>query len=595
MRWRSIQWKLVLVYLLLIVLAMELIGVLVLRSLEQYYLDGFAAGLQGQGQLAAGFLARYLTDKPDQAAIRSLIDDLRRQIDADIAVIDAGGAVLGRSRPGADGNADLARAEIDRALAGSTAEARDRDPVSGARRIAVAVPVRSGSRVVGAVHLAGAVERIYETLADVRRILVTASGLALLITAIAGAALAKTITGPIQEVTRRAAAMATGRFDQEIQVRSADEVGQLGAMFNHLARRLAQTLAEIRQEKSRVEAIVRHMTDGVMALDHDRRILLVNPAAAAMLGVPADALIGHRPSAILPEPVGAILEELAGADGGGRELAPPGLPRRILRVDVAALRGEDQRLSGAVLVLRDVTEQARLERMRREFVANVSHELKTPITTIKSYVETLLDGALDEPAVAQRFLSVVNEESERMSRLVSNLLQLSQLDSRQLHFDWREVDPADCARRALAKLEVAAARKDVALRLAAPPAALTVRADSDRLEQVLLNVLSNAIDFTPAGGSVSLEVRKAGPHAEIVVRDTGVGIPEEDLPHIFERFYRVDKARSRQLGGTGLGLAIARDIVTAHGGTIQASSRVGRGTTVTISIPLLASRQGVAR
>lgn len=598
MRSGSIQWKLVLIYLLLLLLALQLTGLYVLRSLEQYYLENFSQSLFDQAQVHAGFLERYMTEDTDPDAVTELAIQLQRRTGVEITVVDAEARVLGSSRtalyqPGML----LASEEITQALLGGLGEMQVRDPDSGQRRLLVSLPLRSGGSIVGAVQLGASLEDIFGTLADIRRILLTAGGVSLAVTATVAFALARTITGPIREITSRAAQIAMGDFDQHIEVRSADEIGQLASMFNYLSRRLKDTLQEISDEKSRMEAIITYMADGLVALDHRSHVILVNPAAAAMLGLTDMSLVGRHPDEVLPElGLGEVLPEVL-REGApvSRVLHLPGPSGRVLRGDFAPLRSKTHRASGIVVVLHDVTEQDRLNRMQREFVANVSHELKTPLTTIKSYIETLLDGVHAEPELANRFLGIVHAETNRMVRLVRDLLRLSELDSRAARWELGPLDVVHSVDGTLARLQVQADDKGIKMSRHADRDVPAAWADADKLDQVLLNVLTNAIEYTPAGGEVHVRIGSEGPppaagqpggFVVIAVQDSGPGIPAEDVPRLFERFYRVDKARTRRSGGTGLGLAIAREIVEALGGQIRVDSTLGKGTTVTIALPV---------
>lgn len=590
---RSIQWRMVAIYVALIVLAMELTGLYVIRSLEQYYLANSNNTLYAQAQLASGFLSRYLAGKPDLGVVGGLVGDLGRQAGADIAVLDPSGTVLGASRPSLFPPGGIVkRDEITLAMAGSRGEASGTDPETGERRISVAVPVRSGGRVTGVVHISASQERIYQTLGDIKAILLTASLIALAMTAGAAWALARTITDPIREITSRAAEMAAGNFDRQIQIRSDDEVGQLGTMFNHLTLRLRETLGEISDEKAKMEAVLAYMADALLAVDPSGRVLLINPAAADMLGL--------NPEAVLGRPAGPVLFKMPGLEETLREVlrtkspasgqfSPGSDPSRVYKGDLAPLKNREGRPVGVVAVFHDISELQKLDRLRREFVANVSHELKTPLTTIKSYVETLLDGAGEDTAIRDKFLSVVASETDRMARLVSDLLNLSQLDSGRVFMDIAPAEPLGVVENVLGKLRVQTERKKLRFETVLREPVPQVMADEDKLEQVLNNIISNAIDFSPEGGRVLIEVYpgSSGSPPEVVfrVRDEGIGIPPEDLPRIFERFYRVDKARSRALGGTGLGLSIAREIVRAHGGKISIESAPGAGTAVVFSVP----------
>lgn len=582
---RSVQGKLVLAYLLLVLLAMQLSGLYLYKSLESYYLNKERISLRSQAQVLAGLALRYLAAAggPDTASLANLVAGWSAEAGS-VAILDGNGKVLAASgvlQP-LVGNR-LATDEVTHALGGSLGVSPPLADRAGHRFQAVAAPVFASSRVVGVVYLQGSLEPTYEVLANLRRLVLIATGLSLVLTALLGVLLARTITGPIREVTAMAAQMAQGDFSRTIPVRSQDEVGQLASMFNHLAGRLRETLEEISGERNKLETILAHMADGLLALDRDGRVIKMNRAAARMLGVDPSAALGRLPAEVwphldLPEPLAQALATGQPASSTVRVPARDG--DRHLQAYVTPLRG-----SGAVVVLHDITELMRLETMRRDFVANVSHELKTPLTTVKSYVETLLDGAVEDPELRTRFLQVVASETDRMVRLVRDLLQLSQLDAGTVQWDVQPLDVCHLVEEALARLAVAADQKELRIHREFAPGLPCGLVDRDKFLQVLLNILANAIEFTPAGGDVWVAMDQQGDFIRVRVRDTGIGIPRQDLPRIFERFYRVEKGRSRRLGGTGLGLAIARQIVEALGGSIAIESELGRGTEVTFTVP----------
>jgi two-component system sensor histidine kinase VicK len=589
-------------YILLILLAMELTGFYLLRSLETYYLNSYSLSLNLQAQLAAGLVQRYMedvADKEDRQNIERLASEFDPQLGASLLVMDNSGLVLGVS----PGNWTLLnkqlepRDEITQALSGSRGENIRLDEATGQRYLHLALPIRQGDQVMGVVYLKGSLERTYATLGQIRLFLLYATALALAVTAALGLALARTITGPIREVTSRAAQMAAGNFDQMIQVRSNDEIGQLGAMFNHLAYRLKETLGQISEEKNKVEAILTYMADGIVALDKKGRIILCNPAAAKMLSAREQDVIGRSPMLLWPEANwrSPLREVLSTNQPVTRQIAIERPVHCVLRCHFTPLRGEKGKAVGLVIVFHDVTEQEKLESMRKEFVANVSHELRTPLTTVKSYIETLLDGAAEDPSTRERFLAVVSSETDRMVRLVRDLLHLSHLDQRTASLDIQPVDLAILAEETLAKLQGPCERKQLKLVRAWPGDLPRAAADRDKIQQVLLNILANAIEFTPSGGQISVGIADDGGLLRVRVADTGIGIPREDLPRIFERFYRVDKARSRELGGTGLGLAIAKQIVEAHGGEISIESEFGAGTEVSFTLSASGLDLGQAR
>ncbi len=586
---KSIQWKMGLIYFLLILIAMQVIGVQLLQSLEQYYENNYAAGLTAQGELIGGLLRRYFTDSLQEEYIAGLVGEFRLETGAEIIVLDGNGVVLGASQ----GRGDLlgkrlAQAEVTRALTGIAGQEIRWDAHRQERSMAVATPVIARGDIVGVVYLSGSLAEIDQTLADIRTFLLSATLVALLITGIIGAGLARTITRPIQEVTEKAALIAAGDFDQHIDVRAADEIGQLGETFNYLSRRLQENLREIAHQKNKLEAILFYMNDGVLALDEGGALIHINPTACQMTGlVPGEALgKSWRQIPFLKEMEEGLQQLWAGRDNISMQLVTSCSTPLVLQVHLTSLRDVGENLSGTVIALHDITEQEKLDSMRRDFVANVSHEIKTPLTTVKSYVETLLDGAIQREELVRPFLQVVLTETDRIARLVRDLLQLSQLDYEEVRWRKRPLSLGDLLHQALQRWLVEAEKQALKLTLCLPPDLPPVLADKDRLEQVVENLLSNAVKFTPAGGSISLGAQAQDGYIRTTITDTGIGIPLEDQGRIFERFYRVDKARSRSLGGTGLGLSIAQELIRAMGGEIELESTPGEGTRVSFLLPV---------
>lgn len=585
----------VVIFFLIILMAMLLATNYLSYSFQRYAIEEHRAWLRQLAEAVAGAsgepLGRLAADPRTAGRLEALHLTLMTHAGQgiELAVVNREGDVVSASRPELVGTRPT-DPDIARALEGLASPGAVRpDPGTGRRKIFLATPVAFDGRVVGAVALSGSLDRIDAMLQRLRAILMTATLVALLIAGLLSFLLAHTITAPVHELTARAVELAGGRFDRLIEVRSEDEVGRLAGMFNHLTVRLRDTLDEISAEKRKAEAILTHMTDGVVALDGEGRTILVNPAAARLLGLEAGEAAGRRlleaaPGLPLAEPLGRALagEEVPAADGAPLLFPWGGL---VLAAGLTPLRDAAGRVAGAVAVFHDVTGQEKLEAMRREFVANVSHELRTPLTTIKSYVETILDGAVDDPRLAERFLRVVAGETDRMARLVNDLLTLSQLDSGRIRLEPRPLDPADLVRAVAERFGERCRKKGITLEVEAGAGLPRLAGDRDRLEQVLTNLVSNAVDFTPSEGRITISAEPVPGGVVLAVRDTGAGIPPEDLPRIFERFYRVDKARSREFGGTGLGLAIARELVEAHGGRIAIESALGRGTAVRVTLP----------
>lgn len=445
-----------------------------------------------------------------------------------------------------------------------------------------AVPILNGDTVQYIVYVKDSKEESSTILKNIFSIIMQALLLGLAISVVFGMLLSGTITSPIHSLTQKATKIAAGDFDITIDVRSQDEIGQLTESFNSMAGEIKENLSAIRSEKDKLETILLYMNDGVIAFDSEGRIIHSNPAARRMLRIGGSEQFDRvfEGLEISFAQLGFLehyksLEE--SFERGGTEI----------KAYFATFQADDHS-TGAVVVLQDITKQQKLERARREFVANVSHELRTPITAIKSYAETMLFSLEDsEPDWEQfgSFLGVINDESDRMARLIKDLLLLSRLDNGRLELKCKPFDLAVLIADVTAKLGITAKEKHQTLTYQPTNNLPIFCGDRDRVAQVLINIISNALKYTPEHGEISVTSMHLYDAIYVKIRDNGIGIPEKDLEHIFERFFRVDKARSREMGGTGLGLAISKEIVESHGGTISIVSRVGEGTEVTVRFP----------
>ncbi len=359
----------------------------------------------------------------------------------------------------------------------------------------------------------------------------------------------------------------------------------LGRTIHQISDQLQQGVQELQSQRNQAQAILDSMVEAVVALDREGGVLWLNGSAQRLFEVTTDQARGKRLLEVFRQPAldELVREGLASRQPTVREVRVFSPREAMIRFQVAPCEGGEQ---GATLVLvaQDVTEVRRLEQMRREFVGNVSHELKTPLTSIRGLVETLLSGALEDPANNRRFVTLIDEDATRLSRLIDDLLQLSEIESKAVPLRLERVNIAVLLDDIQTSFGQRMKERRLACEIEIPPDTPAVQADPDRLRQVFVNLLDNAIKFTPEGGRIRLSARPRGPMLDISVSDTGVGIPEQDLPRIFERFYRVDKARSRELGGTGLGLSIVKHIVEAHGGTVSVVSRAQQGATFTVSL-----------
>ena len=587
-RFRSVRFKVMVVYLLLILFAMQLVGGYFIQSLNGYYIDNNAKSISREAQVLANLVAVPVSKQRfDPRHIKPILQTFSQFSSASVYILDKDGIVLATSANPFLLGQKRVDPEVTGALVGLQTKQIAIDPQTGNRYLYLAIPIRIGAQIVGAVEFVSPMSGIYQSISSIIIIFATAALLSLVLSVILAGVIARTITGPITDVTRTARAMASGDFDQQVTIYSNDEIGELASTFNMLTSRLRHAMENTEREKDRLQAVMTRMSDGVIATNPHDEILLINPAAMKLLAV--------------SQPLqGVTLSHLLGQHYIPGKIYFMERENRVIAISVTALLSEravrkknqlkdkNSTISGGfVYVMRDVTDETRLEEARRRFVADVSHELRTPITIIKGYIEALKEGAVEDTETAYHFLDVMDKESDRMTRLIGNLMQLIRFDE---HHEWikkEQIALRDVLDRMEQRYALVAFKAGVQFLVQVKEDSV-VYGDRDRLEQVLDNIDSNALKYTKARDSIRLvaDVDRSTMQAVVRVTDTGSGIPKTDLPHIFDRFYRVDKARSRQLGGTGLGLAIVREIITAHQGEVHAKSEVGKGTTITITLPL---------
>ncbi|MGV8153641.1 MAG: ATP-binding protein [Alkaliphilus sp.] len=588
---RSIKWKFVIIYFLLVFIAMAVIGVFLIQQFERYHLEVVEGNMKQIGNSITTSL-RDIDWKNNEEEIQENINYFDK-MGMEIYVIDNDVnlrilASTNFSYIDINATAVLDTELIIGALNGRnmTKKIIDNNNIRTTKNTSQPL-YDEDSRIIGVLYLRRNLVDVYNTLEQSKTILTMATMLALLITVILGYIIASSITAPINDVTTKVKKMAMGDFNQKVEVKSSDEIGQLASMFNYLTDRLKSLVKEISSEKQKLDTIITNMADGLIAATRDGQIIHANPRALEMLGMSEQSIREKKYDDVFARLNKKLtLEYIRENDeswSGNHIITWE--DKTAVRASYAPYVDQGDNLGGIIVLLQDVTKHEKFENMRKEFVANVSHELKTPLTTIKSYTETLLDGAVEEGEMTRKFLSTINSETDRMTRLVRDLLQLSNLDSKQIKWDKKTMNVDDVIRRVIYKLEMSIQKKQLKVTYIPLEKGIMVYADEDRIEQVLLNIISNAVNYTASGGTINIETRRIRATLQIRISDNGIGIPSEDMPRIFERFYRVHKARTRDMGGTGLGLAIAKEIVEAHGGSISVLSNVKEGTEVTILLP----------
>lgn len=589
---RSIRWKIVSIYFLLVFIAVTIIGVFIMNQLEAYHMESVRKDFTRAASLFS--LEKYDDLALHQEEIQANLESWSKSLTQEVFVVDNTLSIIASSNTNVIGRNAIDLLDEGLLVEGLSGKISELDSVLQ-NEIPVknmVFPIGEGDSLKGVLYLRADLSNIYETMDQAKLIFVRSMIISLLITVFLGFLIARSITVPINDVTEKAEKMVRGDFSQEVDVMSDDEIGRLAEMFNLLRSQLDITLSEISNEKNKLAIILQSMADGLLAFDLSGRVIHANPAARQILSISDEDIEARNVDAIfhrhgLDLSLSTILEKSSKSGSYGDF----DLGGSVYLVRYERFQDENGKDTGIIMILQDITERQKLERMQRDFVANVSHELKTPLTTIKSYTETLLDGAMEDRETAKNFLTVVDTEADRMSRLVKDLLELSRMDYQRVKWNKKDVDLIALLRSIVNKVAITAEQKSQHLNCIFDESQqLPAVIDLDRMEQVILNILTNAIKYTQEGGRIDIDAVKLDRKARIIITDNGIGIAEKELPRIFERFYRVDKARSRAMGGTGLGLAIAKQIVEEHKGTIQVESIEGRGTKVSITLPLTRTR-----
>ena len=578
---RSLHMKLTLILLLLITSLMAVVGTFLTTSVSSFFIDSFyqqmdsvfGAGSDFYPTLCAG------AEEGGAARLQELVEVRAGSLGVDYStrnyyILDGGGTLLLGSdeRSGLDATANLLAAENGRVGDESDITADFMD---------VAIPIPEGEPDY-IVYILDSKETVSGLNTQLFMIIMQALVIGLLISLLLSFLLSKTMVGPIEKLTAGAEKVAAGDFESRLPVESTDEIGILTGTFNEMASVLQQTLAAVENERTKLDTLFLHMTDGVVAFDHTGKLIHRNPAAVTMLGrsLGEDSRYDQLFGSLYP------MEQILALHRPDYAETQQVVRDRMLELYLAPF-SSDQEKGGVLIVLHDVTEQHRNEERRKEFVANVSHELRTPLTNVRSYAETLRSAEGDIPQEMENsFLDIIISETDRMTHIVQDLLTLSRLDAgntemRFAPFSFRESVENVCRANAME-----ARRHSHTLTCTLAEDMPEISGDRQRLEQVVTNILGNAIKYTPDGGHIAVTGGGSGRSVWVEVADDGIGIPEKDRDRIFDRFYRVDKARSRESGGTGLGLSIAKEIVERHHGSLRLVPREGRGTTIRLVLPI---------
>jgi len=568
-----------------VLICLGLVGAIASFSLKRFYQHRIANELETNALL----VKNILKETTEVQAIQNSVLELSRQIEARITVVDSEGDVLGDSeKDPANMENHKNRPEIKIAFDNQIGQSIRFSNTIKIDMMYIAVPLVKKGEIWGVVRLALPLTEIKEKLSDIYKIVIVSLLMGGLISLALGALVGRSFSSPLSEMKSFAQKIVQGDFGHKIKVKSKDEIGQLAENLNAMSEQLEKKIEAIIEDKNRMQAILSSMREGVIVIDKNENIVLFNSSLATMLELRSKKYIGKPFWEIISNnEVNSILEKaIKKKNSFSVQVSILQLSEtRNIQIQTAPITDNKGRLLGLVGVFHDVTELKKFEKARSEFIANVSHELKTPITSIIGFVETLKDGAINDLKKRDEFLNIIHSHSQRLNNLVNDILSLSRIEFREIEMNPVPISLKEILDNAKALYNDKIKSKKQSLRMHIPSELPPAFSDPEMIIQVFSNLIDNAVKFTPDRGKITVKAREKDDFIQIDVSDTGIGIKEEHLPRIFERFYRVDKARSREMGGTGLGLAIVKHIVHANKGKVSVKSESGKGSTFSVFLP----------
>jgi two-component system phosphate regulon sensor histidine kinase PhoR len=587
---RSIGWRFAVPFALFLVLTIAGLSLYLFNAFSQVYRSSIHTGLSEEANLIIQTVRPLLESGANPASLETQARSYAATLHVRVTIIRADGVVL------ADSDADPAgmenhssRPEVIRALQGQDNYDVRYSATLRTNLLYTAVPVQSGDKIIAVVRLARPLAGIESSLNGIRT---SVTGAALILTALAfliAVLISDYTVRPIVQLTETALRYSRASGTPATLPDSSNEIERMSSAFDQMAAQIQAQIEALQSEQQKMSSVLERMMDGVIVIDAEGKVQLINPAAERMFQVNAVDVLGRSPIQAFGVYQIVDLWKKTASTGVQQAASIDVQPNHVYLQAIAAPL-EENRPGGTLMLFQDLTNQRRLETIRQDFVSNVSHELRTPLASLKALTETLQEGALEDPPAARRFLERMEIEIDTLTQMVRELLELSRIESGRVPVKLRPVFPRDLLTPPFERMRVQAERAGLSMSLHCPDDLPAVSADAERMEQVIVNLLHNAIKFTPPDGKIDVSVTPEDGRLIFQVRDTGVGIASKDLPRIFERFYKADRARSG--GGTGLGLSIARHIVEAHNGRIWAESAPGKGSTFSFSLPLATANPG---
>ena len=598
---QSIHFKIPMLFIFLLLVSLQIIGAYFIRQLETDLIDNFDNQMSLNVRFLENSLVPVIEDEDQSetpATVQNILEDYIGGDFLEIQVVDAEGYILGtndQTRQSVVGTKSTDRDVQQALLLENDRKYQYVDEDRMDRVLKVVSPMfatPSPGEVIGVVIMESNIETVYSQISEIVKIFLNASLFAIVITIILAIIISQGISKPIAEMRTKTLAIAQGDYSGRIRIYGNDELGQLADTINDLSTKVKEAQETTESERQRLDSVLKHMSDGVIATDRRGKIIIVNNRAVDLLGLNREEAVGKSIMKVLDLSKEFTFRQLLETnedlilhvdEGEGKADS-------ILQGEFSVIQRDTGFISGVVCVLTDITEQEKVEQERRNFVSNVSHELRTPLTSVKSYTESLQDGAWKDPDIAPQFLQVISTETERMIRMITDLLNLSRMDQGKLQLEREYVSMNDLFSHILDRFDMvlqseAYRNKNYKIQRDLTQRTLWVDIDQDKVTQVIDNIMNNALKYSPDGGTITCRLMETHNSVVLSITDEGMGIPRKDLQHIFERFYRVDKARARSMGGTGLGLAISREVLMLHGGRIWATSVENKGSTFFISLP----------
>lgn len=587
----GIKSRLIITYLVLILMTMSLLSSYLLWFFYQNNLKILTDSLLTNARVTEQFLEDYMKGPKEKSDIDQRLKELASKSDLRITVIDVNGAVLADSWENrALMENHLERPEVSAALVGGIGQSIRYSTTINQNMLYVSIPIWHGSEVLGSVRVASTLAAVDAGFNSIKSTLLATIFLTSLLAIALSIRLAQKYTAPLEEITNAAREIGAGNLDRRLYVRTGDELELLAHTLNSLASNLDDKINETTAEAQKLTLILEHMDNSVILLDRYGRVLTANKTARDIFDIKDSMLNQHNMQVIGNSQLDRSIHQTITSDKSTTIHLKTKIHgnKRVFHVFLAPITPKEKDSTRVLSVFHDITTLQDLHERQADFVANASHELATPLTAIKGFAETLLDGAIEDPSLSLKFVTIIHDEAERMQRLINELLQVAKLNSQEYRQQIK-LEPTDLIpllHKTQQDLSAQADEKKITVNIDVPSEPIIVMANSDWLKQILINLLDNSIKYTLPTGLITLRCYQENQEVFLTIKDSGIGIPSSDLPLIFDRFYRVDKARTRSAGGTGLGLAIVKFIVEMHGGQITVQSTVNKGTTFTITLPL---------